>query len=510
MNKISINRSDVILVGTVLVIVAGLAEALTGWSQLLGISRSLHAGYPVTGTFYNPGPMCGFLATVMPVALASAIGARCRWLSWTGMLCLVMSVTLMPVLMGRTGWVAAAAGCLCVLAGSRRLPRVNGPVLWIVVMAVLIVTAMLLYCMKPQSAMGRLLLWRDGVGAMASNPMTGVGWDCVAGALGTAQEEYFAANAGSPFTAVAGSPHYAFNEFLQIGTAYGIVALVAYAGLLGWALTCAVRGRRYGLAGSVLAFIIVCMASYPLQFPEFIGTMAVVVIISIGCCKKTGAVMWSVIAMPVAVLALAACTTLYEREEKRAKWDRARPAYIYRLTDTGRRQLDSLMAGQMWNCRFLFDYGKILRENGALERSNEVLATGLERSADPMFLNLLGRNCHDQGRYADAELYLQRSINRLPGRLYPYYLLGKLYADPDNFQPDKFRLIYIRAMQLEIKIQSPAINQMKLELGRLNDSISAITRAPDLCGAGLSRGGGATPYGQASTATTFPWARRYC
>lgn len=47
---------------------AGLWECGLGWAQLLGFAPSLHSLYPATGSFYNPGPFCGFLAVILPVA----------------------------------------------------------------------------------------------------------------------------------------------------------------------------------------------------------------------------------------------------------------------------------------------------------------------------------------------------------------------------------------------------------------------------------------------------------
>ena len=53
-----------------------------------------------------------------------------------------------------------------------------------------------------------------------------------------------------------------------------------------------------------------------------------------------------------------------------------------------------------------------------------------------MILNVLGRM---QGAedYEEARDDYWRAVHRLPGRIYPYYLLVKLYAEKDFYQPDK-------------------------------------------------------------------------
>ncbi|WP_162633101.1 hypothetical protein [Echinicola strongylocentroti] len=52
---------------TVLVL-GGLAQVIYGELQLYGIYPSLHSGFPVTGSFFNPGPYSGYLSVVFPVA----------------------------------------------------------------------------------------------------------------------------------------------------------------------------------------------------------------------------------------------------------------------------------------------------------------------------------------------------------------------------------------------------------------------------------------------------------
>ena len=43
------------------------------------------------------------------------------------------------------------------------------------------------------------------------------------------------------------------------------------------------------------------------------------------------------------------------------------------------------------------------------------------------------------GDYREAEEELLQAIGILPERLYPYYLLAKLYAEPEFYQVDKLR-----------------------------------------------------------------------
>ena len=171
-------------------LVMGVWECGLGWAQLFGIAHSRHALYPATGTFYNPGPFCGFLAMILPAALQYIISPRQRLIHWVALAYFITAVAIMPVLMGRTGWIAAVAGCLVAAAGCGKIRRPRRWMLPAIAVASAAGVGVMLY-LKPASALGRLLLWRIGVDALMEHPLTGVGWHHVAGALGQAQEAYF-------------------------------------------------------------------------------------------------------------------------------------------------------------------------------------------------------------------------------------------------------------------------------------------------------------------------------
>lgn len=469
-NKYGFNRSGLIQVILLALVSFGILEGLWGWQQLLGFKRSMHSLYPVTGTFYNPGPYCGFLAIIIPLALGNILKNRNKILYRTSYAYLLTSIPLLPTLLGRTGWLAAIIGSIYVLYEFKKIPRFNFKTTLLTVIGVLLLTGILVY-IKPASALGRLLIWRNGLVAFINNSLFGAGWDKVAGELGSAQEEYFATHSNSIFASVAGSPEYAFNEFLQIGIAFGIFGLLAFILMLIVALKNSCKSYEYGVTGSLIAFITVCLSSYPLQFPEFIITVTVLVTLSFISNNRISKLLSFPIVAMLSVLAIYACITLNERKKESDNWNHLQYSYRYSLSEKDIKFLDSITESQLWNTKFLFEYGKNLRNSGFYEKSNTVLTQGVERSADPMFLNLIGRNYQDMGNAQKAEKFYLRSINRLPDRLYPYYLLAKLYADSAAFDPIKFRSVYKTAIHLEPKINSPAIKEMKHELRLLNDSI---------------------------------------
>lgn len=444
-----------LLIITLVVIVYGVYESVIGYMQLFGVIPSGNSRFPVTGSFFNPGPYCGFLACILPLAADAAISRRWKILEYAGWIYIILSVAMMPLLMGRTGWVAAVAGVMFVwLRENDNLLKLKNFFLqrrsWVIALSVAIVVFIsLFYLLKPASASGRVFLWIIGVDAWLEHPWTGVGWEKVAGAIGLAQERYFAAHPDSVFAAVAGCPEYAFNEYLQLAIAFGAGGLLSFLILISAGIYFSSKSRLNGVAGCWIAFAIVCMASYPLQFAEFRWSIVVLCVMTVIGFKE-GSRNYGSLGM-ASVKGILCMSIVF------AGWLLTRD-----MTRTNDKSRD------------YFDVGQSLRRIGKFDEANKEFIEGMSYSSDPMFLNMIGRNMQDMGRYEEAEKYYLRSIDRLPSRLYPRYLLAKLYASPAYFSPDKFRRLYEETNKLEIKVSSPAVSDMQKELRQLNDSIQCL------------------------------------
>ena len=85
----------------------------------------------------------------------------------------------------------------------------------------------------------------------------------------------------------------------------------------------------------------------------------------------------------------------------------------------------------------------------------------MKYTCDPMVLNIIGKNYQATGEYEEAEESLILSTHRLPGRIYPYYLLANLYADPFFYRCDKLERMVQTVLEKEPKVQSTAIKQMR-------------------------------------------------
>ena len=412
-------------------IAAGAVEAVWGLLQVYGYEPSNHSLYALTGSFYNPGPYSGFLAMCVPVALHEWLEGK-RIGKHVALVALVLMLVVLPSGMSRSAWVAAlvASGYVLGMHYREGLYRYRN-VFWIGGL-LLILLGIGAYHWKKDSADGRLLMWKVATQAVLDQPWQGVGWEYVAGAYGDAQERYFASGAASEQEAhVAGAPEYVFNEYLQVAMAWSVPALCGILLLVGGCFYLGHRGRMFGVCGGLLSLGVFSFSSYPFQFVEFIlAFLALLVTCAMGF-RKT----W----LRVLALVLGIGLGAYLSEHRPQK-----------------------------NARRMFEQAHALHKAGQWQASTDLLKETMKISSDAMILNIIGKNCQALGVYEEAEAWFVRSTHRLPNRIYPYYLLAKLYEEhPEVFPREKLEWAARMVLEKEAKVESTAIREMREEVKAL-------------------------------------------
>ena len=90
-----------------------------------------------------------------------------------------------------------------------------------------------------------------------------------------------------------------------------------------------------------------------------------------------------------------------------------------------------------------------------------------------MIRYMIAKNKQALGKFAEAEQELRQAILILPERVYPYYLLAKLYAEPAFYHPDKLKVAVQEVLTKEPKVQSTAIREMREEIINLIENNEA-------------------------------------
>ena len=320
----------------------------------------------------------------------------------------------------------------------------------------MLIGAFFLWHIKRDSAVGRLLLWKISAFAIADAPILGSG--NFAAAYGAAQEEYFANN-DAPISEklAAGSPDYAFNEYLQIGVEYGLPILILILTALIIIIRKSLLNKSLGLSGALIAIMVFAFASYPLHLPVFV---AVVILLIFGIIINNSHKAFAIL-IPVAVILFSSfnLSLLNQKSTNVSSWTRMQILYRNKCYGDVVNRYLTIYDAMSWNPRFVYEYGHSLYKSKQYEAAIPILETAARLSADPMPHNVLGE-CHQAlQQYDAAESYYRRAANRIPSRLYPHYLLYFLYCDMGN---DSLRRVeYENVMNMTIKTESPATRDLR-------------------------------------------------
>lgn len=459
----------------------GTVEVFWGVGQLLGLCKSNHIYFPLTGTFYNPGPFSGYLAIIFPVILNEAI----RFLkspfirNYLYTILLVMGCVLL-IGMSRAAWLSVIAGVGFVISTHRYVNLINYVnrnriIVKILVIIVSISLLLFLFFLKEDSANGRLFIWKISITEIPK--YDNQTFRTFASLYAEAQEGYFEkGNYSQIEERVASTPDFAFNEYIQLiaENKIDILFIILLLGIL--LLRLSYQGKCIGLGGGILGFMVFAFFSYPFHIPGLIVTaigMATAIIIDyvIKMGERKYILVYSIIILAIIFPNVIYGYNLYSKYSKRyeavIEWSKVRKLYYSGLYSSTVEAYDYIKDMMNWNGDFWFEYGRSLYQ---LNRTNEAeiaLKKALTLSGDPMILNILGLNAQKEKKFKEAERYFYRAINRVPERVYPYYLLVRLYKEKEFYQPEKLYKVAQFILNKKPKVDSKAFRQIQEEVNNI-------------------------------------------
>ena len=487
--KIAISASRINLYFLLLaLLVTAFIEGVWGLRQLYGFLPSQHSMFRMTGSFFNPGPYAGYLAVVMPIAVFYAFSDYKVWKkrfnfkfilfyvrSVVSMLTLLVILFALPPTMSRAAWLAVLVSC-CLCVGFFLTKKNSVVVLFKIhrrsflrfmpiALIVLVLGFYGVYHLKKDSADGRALIWKNSINIIKENPL-GVGVGNFAGVYGREQIKFF--DTGNPSEhdkLIAGNPDYAFNEFLQIAVEFGLPGLLLFLSLVVVSLYKAITNRLYAPVVSVVSLLIFASMSYPFRVLPFM----IVFVFLIAACnpvinskpKRQSSVL---LAVPLFLMmsVFAVLRTQHETYHAYKDWNRARYLYTLGMFIEAKPVYLQFYPQLNDNIEFLFEYGRILSKTGEYAASNEILFSALKRSNDPMFYNIIGQNFQQLEEYELAQENYNRAALMVPHKLYPHYLLAKLYIQIMDIH--KAEQAVKTLFERNPKVNSPAVDEMRNEI----------------------------------------------
>ncbi|GAA3989989.1 hypothetical protein GCM10022210_49310 [Mucilaginibacter dorajii] len=110
----------------------------------------------------------------------------------------------------------------------------------------------------------------------------------------------------------------------------------------------------------------------------------------------------------------------------------------------------------------LLELGKSYLLKGNYNESIQILTQAQQYISDPFLSSNLGEAYANLDNYSEGEKAFKNSIDLMPNRMYPKYLLFKMYLKSQ--QAIKSKLLAREILTMPIKIESAATIEMKTEV----------------------------------------------
>lgn len=478
-----------------LIVISGAIHVLTGILQYLGVTKSFHYFFPITGMFFNPGPFAIYLAVIMVLSFTgclyfaglkkfrivlflSVLWLACGWLlillqsrsAWTGLCFGILFVTVLYVNKYKHDFFLKHKWKLIVVL------TISFPLLCLL--------AVMAYRMKEGSAKGRVLAWQVSMNIARHNLFTGVGPTNYPVAFFQYQHDLFEHNkeAVAKYGNLAGECSYAFNDLLQITCESGFISLLLFIVLIGFIFF--YGGRNFkrpslpnlllpGALGGIVTILTAGAFSYPLSvLPLQLLFWLLVACISAGSSIPS----WQPVAIHGIHISVIAALLMFPAILTIAAGCRRAKAFLeWQIIESKTTEASSLikMPGQLARLSpVLGDYGEYELTLGLMllagkqnTKAIEALCKAKKITNDKMVYYCLGKAFEMQGDYREAETQYRFVATAFPFLLRPYYLMAKMYYTNKAYEP--FYSNATKVMDYNPKVLNIETERMKSEIADL-------------------------------------------
>ncbi|MDR2145082.1 MAG: hypothetical protein LBE91_01300, partial [Tannerella sp.] len=455
-------------------------ESVYGFGQLFGLIPNNNTVFQLGGSFGTPSAYASYLAVISPIVLYLLLSykriRKAENFYYAVLTGFVFILSLLILSKSRAAWIASSAGCLMVLNHrylllKKFLNLLKTPfrkVTAIMLSVILtVVGSVFLYQFKSDSAFGRLLIWKVIYhNAPSDNFLLGNGTGYFEAGYGKWQAAYFEKSGGTEKERyVADYVTCAYNELIEMLLEQGFLFTLILAAFLIY-LYLKRFSRQISLLtcsafASLTAVIILSFFSFPLKIIPVYLTMTFCITLILRdkkqCMKinlfvKYCFIIGCIYIFGLAVFNLYGYSRLHEGQ---------RQVFTGGI-NTGISTYEKALPSLKNNGFFRFYYGSALAQTGKTEESIEQLQLSIEKSSNPNSYLLLGQSFQKLKKYSEAETAYKTVIHMIPYKLYPKYLLTRLYMEKGDTVNAKNQAIEI--LETQEKVPTTAAKEIKDEM----------------------------------------------
>lgn len=258
----------------------GILQSTLGIMQGSDILSSNHELFKYTGSFNNPGVLAGYLIIPIFIGLYLVQITSRKQLKLLLALGLLFMIWMLFLTQSRASWIAFICGIMWLIISNPNFKqyltkRLVLPILGGVLLILTIVLSSV-YCIKPDSADGRMLIWQIALERLTENPCFGHGISSFQSNYMILQSSWFQIHTQSLFARLAGNSTYAFNEYIRLLYEVGIFGFLLYISIFSYILYLSFKTNiktRY-CGGGLIAFFVFSFFSYPFSIIHILVLVA--------------------------------------------------------------------------------------------------------------------------------------------------------------------------------------------------------------------------------------------
>ncbi|SEE38035.1 O-antigen ligase family protein [Prevotella sp. lc2012] len=472
---------------TTILVICAVVQACYGLLQLFGVAKSQSSLFNITGSFYNPGPLGGYLAMIFAIPLTSIIrdgnlldAHQQSWKKTIYYFGVIVTATAIICSQSRAAYVSILLTCLILFYPAIRdyivkLTKTKKYLLYGTGVLVVLILSVCIFKYKTVSAFSRLYIW--GITASIldkSNIWFGVGYNHFNPAYMNAQEMYFRNNPMSGYSDYADNIAFCLNEPLQALVELGIIGSLILLTIIYFIWTVRSGSNRFLLQIKLCLFSILVFSCFSYPFHTIIITLNMCIclaFISTLSAKDNRHIILSFklnkigrLISGILFLSLSIITACYANELASSLKDWGKANYYYH----DYRYKEAIPHYKKANAffstdgNFLNNYGKALSLAQRYEESNTILHQATQHTITSFSYTTMGQNYEMLGDMALAETYYWKAHWLVPSKDYPLYLLFKLY-DKEGDSTKVVDMGY-RILHKKQKVPSIASEQIRKDI----------------------------------------------
>ena len=469
------------------ILFAGILQAFYALFQLAGILPVLFK-FKLGGSFGNPGDLANFLVITYSLSLGLFFYEKGRNKRFLLLISVILYIFVIIISMSRTAWIAGMVSSIIIIYNyyykfshidiQNIIAIRKKYVLRLIFVFTIIIgiwCSYKLYGLKTTSADGRVFIWKLSTSLIHERPIFGHGYESFTTVIRQTQINYFKNNPSDIKSGLlAGSPAFAFNDYLQLTIEYGIVALVILLYIM--YKTFSFKGHNKAETGltllticrvTIIAILTCMLFSYPLQNPTILICFFILLAMISAFDEKVilkyelkikyvllGSFVLFI--FPILLFVHASNSIVNGLKWKKAFADSEKNTGNYVA------EYDKLFILLKHDRSFIMNYGSILYKYGNYEKCIHIYEKyGYLCLSSDMYL-MLGDSYEKIKNYMKAEENYKNASYSIPHLFIPKYKLFKLYELTS--QPTKADSIAQQISTMKIKIYSDQVKDIKTEI----------------------------------------------